>query len=88
MLHLIADSGRSPRELSESVLKSPKKGPSESNARSILAFLVRESSHIALEDLGNYLNRHPSGLSRLATNFEKKIASVHRGKSVKVLVTE
>lgn len=47
------------------------KDRSLSQVRGILAFLVRESNNLTIEDLAHYLNRRASGLSRMAKRFEQ-----------------
>lgn len=59
-------------DLTETALRSSGKHRLESHARSILALLVRETENLSLEELGIFLDRDPSGLSKLARRIEKK----------------
>lgn len=59
-------------ELTEAELRAPGKCARQSQARALLAFLVREEKGLSLENLGQFLGRDPSGLTKLANRFEIK----------------
>lgn len=59
-------------DLTETALCSPGKHREESHVRSILAFFVRENENLSIEELAVFLNRDPSGLSKLANRLERK----------------
>lgn len=59
-------------EITEKELRAPGKCAKQSQARAILAFLVRETNLLSLENLGKFLGRDPSGLTKLANRFEIK----------------
>ena len=52
--------------ISETELKAPGKSRPCTDARGVAAFLVRESSHLSLTELGKFLNRDISGLGKAA----------------------
>lgn len=58
--------------LTEKALCSSGKNRMESHVRSILAFFVREIENLSFEELAGFLNRDPSGLSKLAFRLESK----------------
>ena len=62
-------------DLTEKELCSLSKHARQSQARALLAFLVRETNNLSLENLGRFLGRNPSGLTKLATRLE--IKSMH-----------
>jgi hypothetical protein len=51
---------------------APGKKRLESQARAALALLVREAGNLSIEELGIFLARDPSGLSKLANRLERK----------------
>ena len=53
-------------------LRLPGKGHSASKIRAILAILVRESSHLTLEELAKIIDRDASSLSKHAARLTKK----------------
>ena len=53
-------------------MQLPSKARKESHIRGVLALLVRETDNLSIEELAVFLNRDPSGLSKLATRLEKK----------------
>lgn len=59
-------------KISETSLRSLGKQRLESHARSVLALIVRNSKNLSLEELANFLDRDPSGLSKLARRLENK----------------
>ena len=59
-------------KISSYTLCSMGKNPQVSHARSMLALLVKESKGISITELGNYLHRDASGISKLANRFEMK----------------
>ena len=61
-------------DIPESALCSPGKTRLESYARAILALFVREIENLSIEELGAFLGRDPSGLSKLANRLERKCA--------------
>ena len=61
--------------LTQEELRSPGKHAKPSQARAILAFLVREMKNLSLESLGQFLNRDASGLTKLASRLEIKITT-------------
>lgn len=58
--------------VSVETLQSSGKGRVESRARAILAFFVKETENLSIEDLAVFLNRDSSGLSKLSVRLEKK----------------
>jgi chromosomal replication initiation ATPase DnaA len=52
--------------ISEAELKAPGKSRPYNEARGAAAFLVRESSHLSLTELGQFLNRDVSALGKAA----------------------
>ncbi len=58
--------------LTETDLSGPKKNKLESTARGVLAYFVRETKNVSLEELGDFLQRDPSGLTKLANQVEIK----------------
>lgn len=59
-------------EITVEELRAPGKCVSQSQARALLAFLVRETNNLSLESLGEFLRRDSSGLTKLANRFEIK----------------
>jgi chromosomal replication initiation ATPase DnaA len=59
-------------EITEEEVRAPGKCARQSQARALLAFLVRETNNLSLESLGVFLGRDPSGLTKLANRFEIK----------------
>lgn len=58
--------------LSEPELRGKGKNRLGSNARAALALIVREINNLSIEELGAYLARDSSGLSKLASRLERK----------------
>ncbi len=58
--------------LAESDLCASGKNPKHSRARAVLACLTRENHNCSLEALGQFLKRHPSGLTKLANRLDMK----------------
>jgi chromosomal replication initiation ATPase DnaA len=58
--------------LKEENLGMQGKHPKQSQARAMLALLVRELEGLSLESLSQFLKRDASGLSKLASRFESK----------------
>lgn len=54
-------------------LKMPGKHQKSSQARALLAFLVRQIDNLSFENLGEFLGRDPSGLTKLANRLEIKM---------------
>lgn len=50
-----------------------KRNKQQSQAHALTAFLIREIDMLSLEQLGNYLKKDPSGLSKLANRLEIKL---------------
>jgi putative transposase len=59
-------------EITEKELRAPGKSAKQSQARALLAFFVRETNNLTFVNLGVFLGRDPSGLTRLANRFEIK----------------
>lgn len=53
------------------ILRSAVRTKKENHARALMALLARESKNISIDKLATYLNRVPSGVSRLAIRLEK-----------------
>lgn len=58
--------------ITHEALRQPSKNQSLSHARAVLALLVREIDNLSLDELANFLNREPSGISKLASRLEGK----------------
>ena len=56
--------------LIETLLSMP--GKNHTHARAMLALLVRETQNLSIEELGRYLQKEPSSLSKLARRMEIK----------------
>lgn len=56
-------------------LKMPGKHQKSSQARALLAFLVRQIDNLSFETLGEFLGRDPSGLTKLANRLEIKMVN-------------
>jgi chromosomal replication initiation ATPase DnaA len=59
--------------LNHEELRKPGKQSWPSQARALIAFLVREIDTLSFEELGQYLDRDSSGLSKLAARMSTKI---------------
>jgi putative transposase len=69
--------------LTEEDLCKPGKHPKPSQARAMLALLVRELDNISLESLAHFLKREASGLSKLANRLQSKCCKTNTmGKEV------
>jgi chromosomal replication initiation ATPase DnaA len=64
-------------QISNEQFISSKRTENLSEARALTAFLIRTIDSLSLEQLGVYLGRDPSGLSKLANRFEIKSLSDH-----------
>jgi len=64
-------------QISTEQLISSKRNEILSEARALTALLVRNIDSLSLEQLGTYLGRDASGLSKLANRFEIKCLSDH-----------
>jgi putative transposase len=54
------------------ILRGSARKKTENHARALLALLARESKNLSIEELAAYLNREPSGISKIATRLEKE----------------
>ncbi len=55
--------------------KLPDKNRRYTHVRAILSYLVNQSDNLALVELARFLNREPSGLSKLARKFENNCST-------------